>query len=87
MRRPKETFEDRAHHLIGRLLAALARRRDRARSQAGRLGVSGDRLERERWLEVERDYERAHAALHAAGVHLHYAGDLVRRILRDRQPP
>lgn len=87
MRRPKETFEQRAHHLIGRLLAALARRRDRAGKQAQRLNATGPRFELQRWVEIAKAYDQAYDAMHAAGVYLHHGGELVRRVLRDRQPP
>lgn len=95
MREPEQTFEGRAHRLMGAMLAALARRRDRARSRAARNGAvhlgreptGAEHAEREQWREVEQMYDRAYDALHAAAVHIHYAGELVRRILRDRRQP
>jgi hypothetical protein len=42
-------------------------------------------VERKRWLELERDYGRAHAGVHTASMFVHYAGELLRKIRDDRE--
>jgi hypothetical protein len=75
-------FEDRFHRMVGMMLAALARCRDRALSRAARLEAlslgreptSDEHEERERWRQVEQMYDRAINDVHAAGVAVHYQG-------------
>jgi hypothetical protein len=93
--RRNEAFEIRVHRMVGAMLQALSRRRDRAQSRAARLDAlylgreptGEEHAEREQWLQVEHMYDRAYDAVHAAGVAVHYAGGLVSRLLRDRQQP
>ena len=94
MGRRNDTFENRVHRMVGAMLVALARRRDRAQSRAARLDAlylrreptGEEHAEREQWRQIEQMYDRAYDAVHAAGIAVHYAGNLVSR-LRDRRQP
>ncbi len=86
-----EGFEDRFRRLSGPMLRALERRRDRALARGAaldpaRLGrplTGGEATERERWFNLERDYQQACDGVHAASVFVHHAGVLLRKIRDD----
>ena len=86
-----DAFDGKFGRLTAMMLRALERRCDRARERAallhptalGRTPTGSEASERERWLELERHYARAHGHVHAAGVFVHHAAVLLRRIRDD----